>query len=63
MDTGDKEKPTKNLELRAPRGMEDILPHQWRLWRWLEDTAREIFVYFLYFSKINTVKNAIKIIK
>ncbi|HCN19793.1 MAG: histidine--tRNA ligase [Planctomycetes bacterium RIFCSPHIGHO2_02_FULL_50_42] len=43
MDTGDKEKPTKNLELRAPRGMEDILPHQWRLWRWLEDTAREIF--------------------
>ena len=37
------EKPKKNLELRAPRGMEDILPHQWRLWRRLEEVAREIF--------------------
>ncbi|MFQ5863359.1 MAG: histidine--tRNA ligase [Candidatus Brocadiales bacterium] len=40
---GKDEKPKKGLELRAPRGMEDVLPHQWRLWRRLEEVAREIF--------------------
>ncbi len=40
---GNQEKPKKGQELRAPRGMEDILPHQWRLWRRLEEVAREIF--------------------
>ncbi|MFQ5957055.1 MAG: histidine--tRNA ligase, partial [Candidatus Brocadiales bacterium] len=40
---GKEEKPKKVLELRAPRGMEDVLPHQWRLWRRLEEASREIF--------------------
>ncbi len=37
------EKTKKGLDLRAPRGMVDVLPHQWRLWRRLEGVAREIF--------------------
>lgn len=40
---GNQEKPKKGQELRSPRGMEDVLPHQWRLWRRLEEVAREIF--------------------
>lgn len=34
--------------LKAPRGMEDILPHQWALWRRLEKVSREVFELFGY---------------
>ncbi|HHT9117461.1 MAG TPA: ATP phosphoribosyltransferase regulatory subunit, partial [Candidatus Hypogeohydataceae bacterium YC38] len=43
-----KEKTEKALSLRAPRGMEDVLPHQWHLWRRLEKVAREVFELFGY---------------
>lgn len=45
---GREEKTRRPLELRAPRGMEDVLPHQWRLWRRLEEVGREIFELFGY---------------
>ncbi len=39
----------KNLvELRAPRGTEDILPNQWGLMRRLEKVSREVFELFGY---------------
>ena len=44
MTSGEQKKSKKApTGLRAPRGMVDVLPHQWRLWRWLEEVAREIF--------------------
>ncbi len=38
----------KVVELRAPRGTEDTLPHQWALWRRLEKVSREVFELFGY---------------
>jgi histidyl-tRNA synthetase len=38
----------KITDLRAPRGTEDTLPHQWALWRRLEDVSREVFELFGY---------------
>ncbi|MFN3466565.1 MAG: ATP phosphoribosyltransferase regulatory subunit, partial [Candidatus Brocadiales bacterium] len=36
------------VELRAPRGTEDTLPHQWAMWRRLEEVSREVFELFGY---------------
>jgi histidyl-tRNA synthetase len=33
----------RTVSLRAPRGMEDVLPHQWALCRRLERVSREVF--------------------
>ena len=34
--------------VRAVRGMRDILPHDARLWRYVEDTIQQVIARFAY---------------
>lgn len=36
--------------IKAPRGTEDVLPHDWNLWRTIEKTAREVFELAGYYE-------------